>query len=255
MGGVPSGDVDTSAVRTPVGASWRLRTGAGDPTVGQLVFLDHARLPVAGEVAAALDQAARRGYRAVRTSALFPASAAVLERVGFEPVDRLALLRLDGLAHRRPVAPGAPTRPLRRWQRAAAATVDRAAFGPDWGNDPAGLAEIERATPRHRSRWVAPPGTDRRAGLAALAISGAAGRTGYLQRIAVAPDVQRRGLGTVLVADALTWMQSLGLAEALVNTGVANRPALDLYARFGFVRLPDVLTIGEFRFADDGEPT
>ena len=136
------------------------------------------------------------------------------------------------------------------WQRGAAATVDTAAFGPEWGNDTDGLTEIERATPRHRSRWAGPAG-GRRTTLAAMAISGAAGRTGYLQRIAVLPAAQRQGLGGALVADALGWMQSLGLAEVLVNTGVTNRPALELYARFGFVRLPDVLTIGEYRFPDD----
>ena len=248
MRGVRSVTVDTSALRSPAQTSWRLRPGAGDPSLGHLVFLDHGRLPTEREIGEALDEAARRGYRAVRTSALFPAAATVVERVGFEPVDRLALLRLDALAHRRLAAPELATHPLRVWQRGAAADIDRAAFGPDWGNDAAGLAEIERATPRHRSRWAAEPGGGRRPALAGLAISGAAGRTGYLQRIAVAPASQRRGLGVALVADALGWMQALGLLEVLVNTGVTNRPALDLYGRFGFVRLADVLTIGEFRF-------
>lgn len=234
-------------MRSPAGGPWRLRPGAGDPTLGHLVFLDHGRLPTEGQVGEALDQAARRGYRAVRTSALFPAAAAVLDRVGFVPVDHLALLRLDSLSHRRLTRPEHPTHALRAWQRRTAAAVDRAAFGPDWGNDTAGLLEIERATPRHRSRWAS-TGDGRRGRVAALAISGAAGRTGYLQRIAVLPSAQRRGLGAALVADALAWMQRLGLGEVLVNTGVTNRPALDLYARFGFVRLPDVLTIGEFRF-------
>ena len=237
-----------SALRSPAGAPWRLRAGVGDPHLGQLVFLDHGRLPVESDVAAALDQAIRRGFHAVRTSALFPAAAAVLARVGFEPIDRLALLRLDALGHRRVARAEAATRPLRRWQRGAAAGVDRAAFGPEWGNDTAGLAEIERATPRHRSRWVA--GTSQK--LAAVAFSGAAGRTGYLQRIAVHPDCQRQGLATALVADALGWMQSLRVGEVLVNTGVANRPALELYSGFGFVRLPDLLTISEFRFRAGG---
>jgi ribosomal protein S18 acetylase RimI-like enzyme len=240
--------VDTSAVRLPVGAPWRLRPWSGDPTVGHLVFLDHARLPTEIEVAAALERADQRGYRAVRTSALFPPAADVLARIGFAPLDRLALLRLDQLAGRRLLRPDHATHALRTWQRNAAAAVDRAAFGPEWGNDTSGLGEIERATPRHRSRWAAPAGSGRRGALVALAISGAAGRTGYLQRLAVHPDMQRQGLGAALVADALAWMQSLGLAEVLVNTGVTNRPALELYSRLGFVRLADVLTIGEYQF-------
>lgn len=233
-----------------MGAPWRLRPWAGDPRVGHLIFLDHGRLPTDLELVAALDRAARDQYTAVRTSAMFPAAAAVLERLGFEPIDRLALLRLDRLEHRRLPRPARPTRPLRPWQRGAAAAVDRAAFGLEWGNDARGLVEIQRATPRHRSRWVA--GTARVDGrrLAAMAISGAAGHTGYLQRLAVHPDARRRGLATTLVHDALAWMQRLGLTEVLVNTGVTNRPALELYQRVGFVRLPEVLTIGEYRFAD-----
>ncbi len=217
------------------------------------MFLDHGRLPLEADIAAALDQAARKGFRAVRTSALFPAAAGVLERVGFETIDRLALLRLDALGHRRLTRPSTATRPLRVWQRGAAAGVDRAAFGTEWGNDTTGLAEIERATPRHRSRWIAGDVSGGRHHLAAVAFSGVAGRTGYLQRIAVHPAAQRRGLATALVADALGWMQSLRVGEVLVNTGVGNRPALDLYSGFGFVRLPDLLTIAEFRFAPGGD--
>jgi ribosomal protein S18 acetylase RimI-like enzyme len=235
-------------VRLPVGAPWRLRPWSGDPTVGHLVFLDHARLPTEVEIAGALERADQRGYRAVRTSALFPAAAQVLERTGFVPIDRLALLRLDRLAGRRLLRPAHPTHALRAWQRTAAAAVDRAAFGDDWGNDTSGLGDIERATPRHRSRWAAAAGSGRRGALVAVAISGAAGRTGYLQRLAVHPATQRQGLGAALVADALAWMQSLGLAEVLVNTGVTNRAALELYERLGFVRLADVLTIGEYQF-------
>lgn len=236
--------MDTSALRSPAGAAWRLRPGAGDRAAGQLVFLDHTRHPSDHDVAAALTEARRRGYRTVRTSALFPAAAAVVERAGFAVADRLALLRLGVLDPATwPPANGA-THALRPWHRRAAAAVDRAAFGAGWGNDVAGLLEIERATPRHRSRWV--PRPDARAAVAGVALTGAAASTGYLQRLAVAPDLQGRGLGTALVADALAWMHALQLTEALVNTGVDNQPALGLYARFGFVQLPDVLTIAEY---------
>lgn len=244
--------MDTSAVRTPAGAPWRLRPWSGDPRIGHLIFLDHGRLPTDAELAAALDRAARHRFTAVRTSAMFPAAAALLERIGFAPIDHLALLRLDALGHRRLARPARPTRPLRPWQRRAAAEVDRAAFGTEWGNDAGGLAEIQRATPRQRSRWVPGPsggrGHARAHRLAGMAISGAAGRTGYLQRLAVHPHAQRTGLATVLVEDALGWMQRLGLTEVLVNTGVTNRPALELYQRMGFVRLPEVLTIAEYPF-------
>ena len=240
---LPSKGVNATA---PPVAGWRLRDWPGDPTIGHLIFVDHARVPSPGEVAHALDRARHQGKRAVRTSALFPASAAVLDSMGFVAADRLALLRLDAFPERARVAPTA-TRALRSWHRAAAARVDQAAFGLDWGNDVTGLVDISRATPVHRARWLGRPAPRRE--LVAFSISGAAGTTGYLQRVAVHPDHRRQGLAATLVADALAWMRARRLESVLVNTGVANTAALALYTGFGFVRLSDELVVAEYRFA------
>ena len=233
------------SVRTaPTTATWRLRSWPGDPTVGHLVLVDHQRLPEPATVAAGLDTARRRGYRGVRTSALFPAAAQVLASMGFVTADRLALLRRDGLAGLDALDGAAVRlRRLRPWQFGAAADVDRVAFGREWGNDAAALRDITGATPLHRARAAGRP-------LDGFAISGASGTTGYLQRIAVHPGVQRTGIATALVTDALAWMAARGLTAALVNTGTDNLAALALYERFGFVRLGDDLTVAEFRFDD-----
>ena len=74
---------------------------------------------------------------------------------------------------------------------------------------------------------------------------GRAGRTGYVQRLAVHPDQHRRGVATALLADALTWMQRWRADRVLVNTHVDNEPALALYRRLGFVDLPDRLRVYE----------
>lgn len=219
-----------------------MRQWPNDPTVAHLIFVDHARTPTAEDIAGAVDHARRRGARVLRTSALFPRAADVVLDAGFSPIDRLALLERSLTGTFDP--PGRTTRPMRAWHHAPAAAVDRDAFGPLWGNDAASLRDIRRATPRHRARIV----RDGRA-IAGFAVSGAAGEHGYLQRLAVSTSHRRAGHASVLVADALAWMHRLGLTTVLVNTGVDNAPALDLYDGFGFRRLDAELTIAELRLA------
>jgi len=235
--------VNGSVVRTAGGAarSWRMRQWPNDPTVAHLVFLDHLDVPTPAVVTAAIDHARRCGARAIRTSALFPPAADVVLAAGFEPIDHLALLRrrLDTGA---PPSPATATRPLLPWQHAAAARVDRAAFGPLWGNDATALRDIRRATPDHRARGVRDGGD-----MVGFAISGAAREHGYLQRLAVDPARRRQGLATALVLDALRWMHDRGAMSALVNTGTSNDAALALYDGLGFERLDDVLVIAELR--------
>ncbi|MFP5487215.1 MAG: hypothetical protein ACLGHQ_02765, partial [Acidimicrobiia bacterium] len=170
-----------SVLRTATGAArpWRMRQWPNDPTVAHLIFVDHAEIPTEHEVRRAIDHARARGARAVRTSALFPAAAEVVLGQGFRTIDRLALLSRPISDRSNPPA-SRPTRPMLPWHHAAAAAVDRDAFGPLWGNDTASLRDIRRATPRHRARIL----RDGRS-IHGFAISGAAGDHGYLQRLAV----------------------------------------------------------------------
>ena len=80
-----------------------------------------------------------------------------------------------------------------------------------------------------------------------FAITGKAGSTGYLQRIAVHPKMQQLGIGRQLVDDALKWLIRRGTSRALVNTGVDNFSALAMYERASFERLGDELVILEHR--------
>jgi ribosomal protein S18 acetylase RimI-like enzyme len=217
-----------------------MRQWPNDPTIAHLIFTDHAEVPTEDDLAQAVAHARRRGARAIRTSALFPDAAEIVLAQGFTPIDHLALLdrRLDDEVP----LPRRSTRPMLAWHHSAAAIVDRDAFGPLWGNDAAGLRDIRRATPRHRARIMR---SGRR--IVAFAVSGAAGDHGYLQRLAVATAHRRAGYAHDLVADALDWMRRSGLRSVLVNTGIDNHAALQLYERFGFRRLGDELTIGELQ--------
>ena len=221
-----------------------MRQWPNDATVAHLIFVDHQVVPTTDTIEAAIEHARRRGARSIRTSALFPASAEIMEAAGFRQIDQLALLRL-ALDHERVAHLGAArhrVRTMHPWMHGRAAAVDQAAFGLMWGNDAAGIRDVRRATPVHHARLIK---TGRN--LAGFALSGAAADSGYLQRIAVAPDQRRRGIASDLVVDAVRWMYGQGRSRCLVNTGQGNHAALALYERLGFDRMADVLTIAELR--------
>ena len=81
--------------------------------------------------------------------------------------------------------------------------------------------------------------------VAGFLVSGRAGRTGYVQRLAVHPSAQRHGLATALLLDSLRWMRRTRVRRAFVNTHVENEAALELYRRHGFVELPERLRVHE----------
>jgi len=230
------------------GTGWRLRRWPNNPTIGLLILVDHALVPTGDELAKATAAARRIGVERLRTSALFPRAAEIAHTAGFVPVDRLSLLRLTLDQHfdleldallglHRP-----ETRPLRGWHTRSAAELDQQAFGGEWGNDTESLAEIRTATPGHRAR-----GIWRRRQLVGFAISGTGGDNGYIQRVAVADDARRQGIGRDLVVDALLWMRRRKITTTFVNTGTANEAALALYRQLGFELLDEQLTIAELR--------
>lgn len=222
-----------------------MRAWPGDDTVAHLIFVDHHQTPTTTDVAAAVDHARRKGARAVRTSAMFPDAARIVLAEGFSTIDRLALLTVElaGLDATTAASTGSLGR-MRPWHLTPCSHIDRDSFGLLWGNTAASLRDIRNATPWHRSRVARRDGK-----LVGFAISGAAADTGYVQRLAVAPDHRRHGLARLLVIDALDWMRGRGTTRALVNTGVGNDAALALYDSIGFTRLDQELTIAELKFA------
>jgi [ribosomal protein S18]-alanine N-acetyltransferase len=235
--------VSAPAAARPVRA--RLGTWPDDGGVAHLVLLDHHMVPSEADVDRWIDQARRGGARAIRTGALFEPSTPAFFATGFTVIDRLALLQLDlnRDGARSTKASDRPSR-LRRLRPSmldGAAAVDRRAFSPPWGNDRAALRDVMTATPQQRSRCVLGP--DGR--MIAFSISGRAGAWGYVQRLAVEPDAQRRGLARLLVDDALRWMHRRRVTHVLVNTAIDNVAALELYREFGFRTRPDGLAVLE----------
>ena len=115
-------------------------------------------LPEVDELRGWLDAIAAddSGPTTIRSAALFPRAAARFEAAGFEVADRLVLLRADlhdsGVRAAVDGRGDRATRTMHRHHLGAAAAIDRAAFGAEWGHDAKELAEICRATPVHAAR-------------------------------------------------------------------------------------------------------
>jgi ribosomal protein S18 acetylase RimI-like enzyme len=183
-----------------------------------------------------VEKARASGYDSVLTSAVSPHESEPFVDAGFSVQERLHLLAFD-LNHA-PERPELPLTKAARRDRAGVLELDDRSFDDFWRLGPVGLKDALQATPT--SRFRVGHGDDL---VVAYAITGAAGRFGYLQRIAVHPDVRRHGWGRALVADALGWIWRHGGTRAYVNTQLENTRALALYQSFGFELLPAGLCV------------
>lgn len=216
----------------------RVRTGPwrGDAGIAYLSPLPDAPVPSVVFVRRCLDQLAAKGFRRVITSALAPA-----EQVGFLAAGFGVHERLHLLAHDLRRVPRADLSALRRAVPAdhpAVLDLDARAFPGFWRIDDAALGDAVAATPNSRFRVAAPGGA-----VVGYAVTGRAGRRGFLQRLAVEPACQRQGLGRALAVDALRWLRRWRVEQAVVNTQVGNEAALGLYESLGFRREPAGLCV------------
>jgi ribosomal protein S18 acetylase RimI-like enzyme len=230
------------------GVSARAHPYTAVPGMALVVVPDGSAVPAPEHFHVWARRLAEHGFTAMRTGALSPRQAEQAERAGLRCVQELALLEMAA-----PPAVAGPhrrTHRLRRRHLQTAADIDRAAFGPSWWLDAAMLADVRNATPMHRGRIIRGDASIQGDGLPAngvvgFLISGRAGRTGYVQRLAVHPAAHRRGLATDLLVDSLRWMHRARLQRVFVNTHVDNVGALALYRAHGFVDLPDRLRVFE----------
>jgi len=167
------------------------------------------------------------GVTGVLSSPLLPNARRPWEEAGFTLHARLLLLRreLNGLAEPEHLVAAGDRRDL-----AEALAVDRAAFEPFWRLDLLGLREAMGATPRSAVHLVRRPG----GGLTGFAVTGVGTSLAYLQRLAVDPAWQSRGIGRSLIRTAAAWARGQGATALLLNTPDGNQSAATLYESEGF---------------------
>ncbi len=211
----------------------------GDGSVALLTVSPDAPFLSADFVRHCLSTLADQGFSRVLTGALSPLEQAGFLAAGFGVEEKLRLLGLDlGLPlpplPRRPRLSRVPAR-----RRRAVLEVDRAAFSEFWRFDETALEDALAATPAVRFRASG----GRRGPVGGYAICGRSGRRGYVQRLAVHPQAQGRGLGRRLLLDGLYWMAGRGVGRVLVNTQSDNGAALALYTAVGFRDEPVGLSV------------
>lgn len=220
----------------------RVRPWPHTDRIAHLVLTDHTKAPTVATLASWLDSVDAEGYECIRTGALSEGAVSPFLELGFWPIQRLLLLRLE-LDHRtRWVTAPHELRAVRGpRQLTCCARIDNAAFENGWDLDVPGIMDACRATPQHRIR-LAITANDEPAG---YMITGRNGAAGFVQRLAVRPEYAGQGIASSLLVDGLSWLQRRHVDDVLVNTNFDNSRALRLYEHFGFQTVDEALIVLE----------
>jgi ribosomal protein S18 acetylase RimI-like enzyme len=239
----PFGPSGVSLLRVGLGQDDPLRFGPwrGDALTAYIAPARPGFGPIsAGDVQRCLDAAASARYRTAITAALPRRDQSPFFDAGFAVAERLHLLvhSLDHLPMLRPVA---SLRRARRRDRSSTLSVDHAAFDTFWRLDEQGLGDALAATSAVHYRVAQ---RDHR--VVGYAITGRADHRGYVQRLAVEPELEGQGIAAALLVDGLRWLRRWGARDALVNTQEGNERSLRLYQRTGFVLQPEGLAVLQY---------
>jgi ribosomal-protein-alanine N-acetyltransferase len=153
---------------------------------------------------------------------------ALWPELGFEPVDRIVEYERLGV-WREPLSHGPAVRRYRPDDLRPTLELERSCFPWLWWNSTAELAHYSEAD--ESEIWLVDGVDGRLAGYVGLTVRG---RRGHLDRLAVAPDLRRQGLGGWLVAHALSRFAEQGVGRVTLTTQHDNVRAQPLYERFGF---------------------
>jgi ribosomal protein S18 acetylase RimI-like enzyme len=215
------------------------RTGAG---TGLITRSPDSPPPTPDDIRSVCERARASGYDELLTTALGPAECAPFRTCGFTTHVALVLLVRD-LAHRTETRTAAAS-PItirtagdRDW--AAIEHIDRAAFDDFWHLDRVGLGHALGATAISLLRIA----DDADGAPVAYTVTGINHAHGFVQRVAVHPDRQRRGIAGACLDDAISWAIASDARHLMVNTEHHNDAALRLYASRRFERQRDGLVV------------
>lgn len=164
---------------------------------------------------------------------------------GFRPLTEVITLTKTGHDVPAVVAPDVTVRPVRRGDFESIVAIDRAAFTPYWWRSGAtverravtgsrfAVAECEGKVVGYTEWESHPPAA-------------------HLNRIAVCPDDQGRGIGQLLLSDVLHAMWQEGVEEVSLNTQRHNRRARRLYDTFGFRPTGDAVEVWALKVQGSG---
>ena len=182
------------------------------------------------------------GAQSVLSPPLPAASVRTWETAGYNVFLRLALMRLSLDEQPRPPDHLVVESGNDRIDELLA--IDAAAFSSFWRFDRLGLREALEATGRSSVVII----RDSDGSPTGFAIVGFGSAISYLQRVAVHPRWQGRGMGRSLVRVAARKAREVGARVMLLNTQLDNEPAMRLYESEGYVRLPEPLRL--LRYSD-----
>jgi ribosomal protein S18 acetylase RimI-like enzyme len=78
----------------------------------------------------------------------------------------------------------------------------------------------------------------------ASTLAGYEGHRGWLNYVAIAPELQRQGLGKAIVAEAERRLRALGCPKINLQVRVGNQGAVDFYRQLGY-SVDDVVSMGK----------
>lgn len=159
---------------------------------------------------------------------------------GFRPLAEVITLTKTDRAAPSVDTPRLTLRPAADADFEALAVIDRRAFTPVWWRSATTIRQRNKAAScftvaerkgeviGYTERELHPP-------------------TGHLNRIAVDPDHQGRGVGAFLLSHTLLSMWRSGVEAVSLNTQRRNRRSRRLYERFGFEETGDSVTVWTLR--------
>jgi ribosomal-protein-alanine N-acetyltransferase len=174
-----------------------------------------------------------RGVQSLAWMDYFSWAGAHLRAYGFMPLaDVITLVKLDR-AIPETNAKGITLRPISDADIPAVIAVDRAAFAPHWWQGETAMLRRKAAA----SHFVVGEAME---GVVGYIEGESLLPLAHINRIAVHPRYQGRGVGALLLHDALDVFWRLGAERVTLNTQSDNDSSQRLYRRFGFKPTGDV---------------